>query len=259
MDLHPAPAADYSLRRYLVEAFEVVTNADSRLLRTFRALVAQPGTLTAAYFSEERDRYLRPQQVLLFCSVFYFFAQPLLGFNVLSSPLEIHLTNGGFRGWVEAQVLAEVARRGSGLEAYRAVFDAAVDGHARTLAVVMVPLFALLAAALFWKPRRFLVEHLVFATHFIAFLLLTFPAMVLVLRPAMRGVHVLGVPPGSLNTVGESIFALAWGVYLVFAVRRTYGHGWGMAVAKGFALMAGFPLVLMVYRLVLFLATFHGL
>lgn len=256
----PSPVpADYSLRRYLLEAFEVVTNADSRLVRTFRALVVRPGELTAAYFSPARDEFLRPQQVLLFCSVFYFFTQPLLGFNILSSPLQTHLTAGPFHGWVAKRVLGEVARRGGDLEAYRAVFDAAVDGHARTLAVVLVPLFALLATALFWRPRRFLVEHLVFATHFIAFLMLTIPALALVARPVLLGVHSLGVPRGDLNTLSDLLFIAAWGVYLALSIRRAYGHGWGMSVAKGAALTLGFPIVLMLYRFVLFAATFYGL
>lgn len=45
-----APAGDYSLRRYLGEGVEVLTNADSRLLGSLRARLLRPGALTAAYY-----------------------------------------------------------------------------------------------------------------------------------------------------------------------------------------------------------------
>ncbi len=254
------PQADYSLRRYLAEAVEVVTSADSRLLRTFRALVARPGSLTAAYFSPERDRYLRPQQVLLFSSVFFFFVQPLIGFNGLNSPLSIHLGQTPYSPLVEPWVAAEVARRGGDLEAYRAVFDAAVDAHARTLAFLLVPIFALLVTMVFWRPRRYFVQHLVFATHFVAVLLLLMAPLVLVLSYLARWAYAAGLGAGTAHAIGDSWGpALVCAVYLAMALRTAYGDGRGVSVAKAAVLSLGMLPVLTVYRFVLFVATFAGL
>lgn len=254
------PGADYSLRRYLAEAVEVVTNADSRLLRTFRALLARPGALTAAYFSPERDEYLRPQQVLLFGSVFFFFVQPLIGFNGLNSPLAIHLGQTPYSPLVEPLIAAEVARRGIGLEAYRSIFDAAVDAHARTLAFLLVPIFALLVALVSWRPRRFFVQHLVFATHFIAFLLLVIAPLALVLSHLARMAYAAGLGMGVADAVGDSLGpALICAVYLGLALRTAYGEGRAWAAMKAAMLSVGMLAVLTVYRFTLFLATFYGL
>jgi multisubunit Na+/H+ antiporter MnhG subunit len=256
----PQPQADYSLRRYLAEAFEVVTNADSRLLRTFRALLARPGALTAAYFSPERDEYLRPQQVLLFGSVFFFFMQPLIGFNGLNSPLSIHLSETPYSPLVAPMIAAEVARRGGDLEAYRAVFDAAVDAHARTLAFLLVPIFALLVTLVFWRPRRFFVRHLVFATHFIAFLLFLLAPMALVLSYLARAAYSAGYGEGVADAIGDSFGpGLICAVYLGLALRTAYGEGRAWAVTKAAILSVGMIVVLTVYRFTLFLATFYGL
>lgn len=260
MDIPPPALADYSLRRYLVEAFEVVTSADSRLVRTFRALLTRPGELTAAYFSTRADGYLRPQQVLLFCSVAFFFVQPLIHFNALTSPLRVHVGQTPYQRWAASMVEAEVARRGGGMEAYRTAFDAAVDANARSLAFLLVPIFAALMAVVFVRSRRYFVQHLVFATHFIAFLLLTMPLLALALFAAGRLALSAGAPAGVVGAIadwqGPSVYCT---VYLALALRRAYGEPRVAAAARGIVLALGMMVVLTVYRGVLFLATFHGL
>ena len=252
------PDADYSLRRYLAEAFEVVTNADSRLLRTCRALLTRPGVLTAAYFSPARDEYLRPQQVLLLSSVFFFFVQPLIGFNGLNSPLSIHLSQTPYSPLVAPWIMAEAARHGGGLEAYRAVFDAAVDAHARTLAFLLVPIFALLAMLVSW--RRYFVQHLVFATHFVAFLLLVLTPAVMALSALARLAYRAGLGVDAAYAIGDSFGpALLCAVYLAAALRTAYGEGPVPAAVKGVVLSLGMLPVLTAYRFILFLATYYGL
>lgn len=256
----PPEPADHSLRRYLVEFFEVVTNADSRFVRSFRALLVRPGELTAAYFSPHRDEYLRPQQILLLCSVFFFLTQPLIGFNGLTSPLEIHLSQTPYSPLVEPWVTAEVARRGGDLEAYRAIFDAAVDAHARSLAFLLVPVFALLVTLVFWRPRRYFLEHLVFATHFIAFLLLLVAPLVLVLSTVARFAYRAGARAEVAKLIGDAAGpGVFCAVYLALALRTAYGECRALAMGKAVVLSFGMLGVLTVYRFILFLARFHGL
>jgi len=255
---HTPEPADHSLRRYLVESFEVVTNADSRLVRTFRTLLTRPGELTAAYFSPRRDEYLRPQQVLLFCSIFFFFMQPLLGLKLLATPLSVHLKLMPYRHWAAALV-AEKAGAG-GLEAYRPVFDAAAGAHARTLAFLLVPLFALVVTLLFWRPRHFFVRHLVFATHFVAYLLLMVAPLAAVRMPVARLAIALGMDEAAAWQMADSLPALVlWTVYLYFALQAAYGHGRALAAVKALALCLGMAYVITAYRFILFATTFYGL
>jgi hypothetical protein len=257
-----AAEADYSLRHYVLETFEVVTSADSRVVRTFRTLVARPGTLTAAYFSQDRDTYLRPQQVLLFSSVFYFFAQPLVGFTAgFSAPLRVHLGESLYRGWAVPRVRAEVARRGGDLSTFQQVFDAAASGHARTLTFMVVPLFALLLTLLFWRPRRFFVEHLVFSTHYVAFLLLALPAQALLLtKPLTWALHSLKAPAGLVPLATDLLPTMALLLaYLYPAVGRAYGHGRWLSACKAVALSLGMMYVIMAYRFILFVTSFYGM
>ena len=235
----------------------MLTNADSRLARSFRALVGRPGELTRAYFSADRDRYLRPLQLFLFCNIFYFFVQPLVGWNTLTSPLSIHTGATLYSDWARRLVEAEIRRRGVSPETYAVEFDAVIAAHAKTLVIVLVPLFALLAAALLWRRRRYFVEHLVFSTHFIAFLLLALPPLLWIVTLAGRAGLAAGIDPAVLQFfLDASPLFLVLAAYLWVALRRAYAlsrAGAGLAAA---ALAFGLLLVLNAYRLVLFCVAF---
>ncbi len=253
-----APIIDYSLRRYLLEGVEVLTNADSRLVRSFRALVTRPGELTRAYFSADRDRYLRPLQIFLFCNVFYFFVQPLVGWNTLTSPLSVHLRATLYSAWARRLVEGEIRRRGIPPETYAAQFDAVIAAHAKTLVIALVPLFAIVAAALLWRRRRYFVEHLVFATHFIAFLLLALPLLLAIVTLMARVGVAAGIDPGVLELVLDTWpLSLALAGYLWMALRRAYALSRAGAAVAAVALAFGMMLVLTPYRLILFCVAFY--
>ena len=249
---------DYSLRRYLLEGVEAFTNVDSRLARSFRALVARPGELTRAYFSADRERYLRPLQIFLFCNVFYFFVQPLVRWNTLTSPLSIHVSATPYSAWARPLVGAEIRRRGVSPEAYALEFNAVIASHAKTLVIVLVPLFALVVAALLWRRRRYFVEHLVFSTHFVAFLLLALPPLLALVSLTLRAGVAWGIDPGELRTIldGWPLF-LAIAAYLWPALRRAYALPRAAAGITAAALAFGMLLVLTAYRLVLFCVAFY--
>src|SRR5215212_4859939 len=165
-------ARDYTLRHFLAEALNVVANLESPVPRSFGALLFRPGLLTSAYLAGRRKRYLKPLQLFVLCNVIFFFAQPLAGFNTLTTPLRIHLNNLPYSARVRDMVREEVERKGVTLEEYGKQFDATIQNQAKTLVILMVPMFALVLLALYRRQRRYFVEHLVFATHFYAFFLL---------------------------------------------------------------------------------------
>lgn len=256
----PGPfVADYSLRRYLAEGVEVLTNADSRLLSSFRALLFRPGELSRAYFSADRERYLRPLQLFVLCNVLYFFVQPLTRINTLTSPLAIHMRQQPYSRWIRGVVEAEVARRGIGMDEYRALFDATIHSQAKTLVIVMVPLFALLLLAVHAGRRRFFVEHLVFATHFVAFFILTIPVVYVIVLALGRAGLAAGIRPAVLYARLDFWPLLGWCVlYLYGGLRRAYGDGRAAALLRAAALGWGLMLVITAYRAVLFFTAFYA-
>lgn len=248
------------MRRFVGESVSTLTDVDSTLLRTFGALVGRPGRLTAEYLAGRRTRYLRPVQVFLLCNVLYFFLQPLAGFNPLTLALEGHVRSLFYSDLARSMVQAEVSSRGIPEREYAILFDATIASQAKTLVFLIIPLVALVLHAMHSRARRWLADHLVFATHFVAAFLLMILALSAILHLLLRAGRLLGLDVGWLNQ-DEPAVALLLAMlvaYLYPALRRVYGSGRATAVLRAAAL--GFMLLYIVqlYRFILFFTTFHA-
>lgn len=100
------------------------------------------------------------------------------------------------------------------------------------LLFVMLPVFALLLALLYWRQRFFLVDHLVSALHIHTLLFLLILA---------------AIPVSSLLPAASVFF----GVLIVFllhtflALRNAYGQGWRITILKFIALTIPYALLLL--------------
>ena len=252
---------DYSLRHFLGEAFNILTNVESNLFRSFAALIARPGRLTAEYFRGRRKSYLKPLQLFVFCNVIFFFVQSYAGFNSLTTPLYVHMNMLPYSAQARSLVEEELRERNISYNEYRPRFDAAIGGQAKTLVIVLVPIFALPLLVLYWRMRRYYVEHLVFSTHFFAFFLLLLPALHITTFILRRSLSAAGVRLSLLehDTFVTLVMLFFCGVYLWFAVRRVYGQGRIMTTIKCLALVATIMSVIQLYRLILFFTAFYSI
>src|SRR3982750_1679740 len=72
----------------LARILHAVTSVDGRVLRTFRRLLRQPGTLTRAYVEGQRKPFATPFAVFLIANVLFFTLQSLTHTSVLGSTLD---------------------------------------------------------------------------------------------------------------------------------------------------------------------------
>jgi hypothetical protein len=254
--------ADYSLGRFLGEAFNILTSVESNFFRSFATLVTRPGKLTTEYFKGRRKSYLKPLQLFVFCNVIFFFVQSYAGFNSLTTPLYVHLNMLPYSRLARTMVERELQERKLTYDEYRPRFDAAIGGQAKTLVIVLVPLFALLMQVLYWhrRRRRYYVEHLVFSTHFFAFFLLFLPALHLTLVTLVRGSSAIGLRVPTLlrnDSFLTLLMMFLCGIYLWLALRRMYGQGKIITTLKCLALVSGIMGVIQLYRFILFFTTFY--
>jgi hypothetical protein len=247
---------DYSLRRFLGEAFNILTSFESNFFRSFATLITRPGKLTAEYFRGRRKSYLKPLQLFVFCNVIFFFAHSYIGFNSLTTPLYVHLNMLSHSRLARHMVDSELRARNMTYDEYRPRFDAAIEGQAKTLVIVMVPLYALALQLFYWRTRRYYVEHLVFSLHFFAFLLLLIAAMHAALFVAWRFLGLRLLMLQSDNFVTLSMLSIC-GAYLFFALRRAYRQGKTLTILKCLALCLSIIVVIQLYRFILFFTTFY--
>lgn len=214
--------------------FEGLSHADSRFWRTLWLLLSRPGLLTQEFFAGRRERYLPPFRLYLVISVVLFALIPMLP---SSPPIAIDVSpDDGVTAAQACQDFDRLKNRTSGLGLRlvtglgHACQDIASNNASRLsttflhnvprMMFVLLPLVALFAALLYWRPRRYYVEHLLLQVHNHACLF-----MVLSLVAVLNLVPVLGTMANWLL-----LPYLLWYVYS--AQRRYYGQGRGRTLAK---------------------------
>ncbi len=236
-----------SLKELLHEGVRELTDVDSALLRTFGALVARPGALTHAYLAGPRGRYLRPLKIFFMANLLFFMLAGIWGTGTFATPLRYQIQQPPASSWKAAAVARKLAAEHVDLRQLEARWDATTDAHARTLVVLMIPLYALVFGLLLCWTRRPVVHHVVFAAHFMSFYLLLLSGFVAAFA-VMRVLHVPALSDARWSLIGMAMLSL----YTVPAVRRGYDVGWAVAalVTLGAAL-AALP-ILWTYRTLLF-------
>lgn len=85
----------------------------------------------------------------------------------------------------------------------------------------LLPVFAMILAVCYFRRKRFFVEHLVFGMHIHTFAFLMLAAALLV--------------PGETTGNWVKLFLIVVPpLYVLIAMRRFYGEGWGRTLVKGF-------------------------
>lgn len=250
---------DYSVRHFLGNAVEAFTSVDNKLGRTLRALLLKPGELTAAFMNGLRKPFVAPLQLFLVSNVVFFLLNSLAGFNTFTTPLFTHLYRLPYSRIARDIAIPYIAGRNIPLSEYAVRFDAAAALQAKSLIIIMVPIFALFVWTAYWRARRFFVQHLVFSLHFFSFLLLTtsvLQAVTLLLLGALAGT---GFRPSDsvIDNNVTLLQAILIGVYLYHALSRLYHEPRPFAIAKALVLTFAVGVSLTAYRFILFFITLY--
>jgi hypothetical protein len=207
------------------EAATDYLSLDNGLLRTLRLLITQPGRLSKEYVEGHHAPYVPPFRLYLLISALYF--------------VIISLTHSQQFFFVSpsSDTSAEDSRR--------------LIETMPKLMFVCLPLFALMLKAAF--PKRYYVEHLVFALHFttLAFLALSLHTVVgPTATSAITDKHFLpwGIPALILDFIAQ--FAIF--VYLFISIRRVYGPRRAVTVLYVVGFLAAYGTVMFLLLAALF-------
>jgi hypothetical protein len=242
---------DYSIVHFGETLLETLTHFDYRSVRALWVLVAKPGLLTRDYLDGRRKPYVGPIQLFVIINLF----SALLSFNTFRTPLYIQERDPPFAATKRAMAAEAQSHGGKTREEFVKEFDRTAGVQAKTWIFSMIPVYALLLMVVYGF-RRYYFEHLVFATHFYAFMLLWLlvGGLAAILILWLAGITLSG--EAMQNGVGGVIVA-GLAVYLYFALRRTYGDGAAAATARAIVLAALFFPVVQLYRLLLFFVTLN--
>ncbi len=249
----------HSFWHFVQEATEDITHADSRLWQTLIALLFRPGFLTKEFLEGRRARYLPPVRLYLVVSVIFFLiagiqsrVTPTPGVMVVARPGSLQYRvvpprTAGHPGAVPSPVATQQLCGKVLLPAWLARFQprvtqscfaaTAVGGIERLeqafqhnlerAMFLFLPLLALVMKALYHKPTRYYVEHLLFFLHNHAFLFV------------MLGIDTLlemTTRAGAVLNIAGAVLAVYLPVYFYVSMRRVYGQSRPRTLGKLVAL-----------------------
>lgn len=244
---------DLRLSHLLGSAVSALTNADGRLWGSLRALILQPGVLTADWVAGRRRRRLEPVVLFLLCNAVFFLLQPLIGWNTLTTDWQAHLMGQSYSALAREWFLPLMPREREALDAYVVAFNAHAATRANGLVIVMAPMFALGSWLMFLPQRREFAVHLVFALHFVAFWLLWMTAS-LGLASALVRAAGWAIDDAVLDDALSLATLAVTAAWLAIAARRVFGGR--LAALRGALLALVMVGVVQGYRAFLFLAAF---
>ncbi len=233
-------ARDLSIKHFFTEAAQELTSVEhSKLFHTVWSLLFRPGSLTREWIAGRRKRYLKPLNLCL-----GILALSLFAYSVYK-PVSMYDVEKFIRADKREdsiKVFERFAQR-KHME-LGAAFDRINEKWQRHMSfapLLIVGGFALVLQLIFISTRRFFVEHLVFAMHFVSFSTL----VVVLLWPVY---FFVGLKPGGYNIL-FAVFKWVLDItYMFYAVRSVYGLGRGRTLLASVVLVAGYFLV---YLLVL--------
>lgn len=252
-------AADYTLRHFLGHLLEALTHVDGKIFLTLRSLLTRPGRLTTDYLQGKRKPYIPPLQLFLIANLIFFLLHPLIGSNTLTTDLNTQLHYTWHHATAESLVTPRLALRQVPVEAYAATFDPAATTLAKSLVILLVPVFSLAVLLVHGRPPRPYAVHLVYALHFGAFWLLLICATLAVTNLTVRVLRTVDVFPSDAAVNGGilGVSLLFMTAYLHRAARTVFAPAAAWLTAlKALTLGVFFNLSLQAYRAALFFITF---
>ncbi len=252
-------ARHYGLTHFAGEVLEAFVHADGRALSTVKLLLTRPGVLTVAYMHGKRRPYMTPLQLFFVVNVVYFLWVALTWTNTFGTPLQFHVNGVFYSSVARRLVLARLIARHATYAQYAAAFDHTAMLQAKSLIILMAPLFALGTALVILPRRAYAVQHLVFALHAMCVLLLDLIVAGVVANFAINEFsRVTGVRYAwhTYDAASTLLILLALAVYLRAALRRVYGFGALSATGRAVGLCAVLVATVVIYRGILFFTTF---
>jgi len=175
VDPHPP-----TIGHFAEEVVETITHADSRLWKTLRLLLLQPGILTVDFFAGRRARYLPPIRLYFILSVVFFFLLALGPGETQTTlnNLEVNVDGvkvngcqeliyrGPFASRAEPLLRAACVRVVQDLQAGGAGFTRNFLANLPKAMFVLLPIFGGVMLAFYWRPRHLYAEHLIFLIHY---------------------------------------------------------------------------------------------
>jgi len=210
---------DLAVNHFLLHVLDEFTHLDSKVFATLRCLFLKPGFLTAEFIAGRRSRYMKPLSLFLASVALLLLADSIHPLSLYNMQRLMKLDR---KGSMDAAWQKLAAKKHQPKELIVEKVQERIHG-----VVTAVQFFNVLGmAVVLWLMyrKRYFVEHLVMALHYLAFVELC----VVLSWPVQSMIGETGWPAQifSLLIIALNVF------YLFLAFRRVYGQKIGITLTK---------------------------
>lgn len=238
-----------SLKHFIEETFEGFAHFDSKFFRTVKLLLTKPGQLSIDFSQGRRVKYMRPIPFFLVVNLIFF----IIPFrNMYTQGLDTYTSFDNYTKYnTVGLVQKELARTKLSLDEYTQIFNEKITHLSKELIFIYIPFYGLVFALLFWYKKRYFVEHLIFATHFMSFILLFgLLTAFFISIPYVVISHTSYSPV--LDKLLGYVFITCISAYVALAIRRFYQPHMIWALLTAIGIGYSFLPLMQYYRMLLF-------
>lgn len=150
---------DLTISKFVLNFFEDFFKFDSNVFKSIRFLLFRPGFLSNEYVRGRIASYIKPLKFFVFTCVVVFFLGQYIAKDDYTFPLsEFHF----FDAKIEKITLEKNITRDAFIEKFNANYFSKLPFYF----LIVVVLFTLFLALIFFKQKRVIAEHLIFSLHF---------------------------------------------------------------------------------------------
>lgn len=236
---------DFSLKHFLEETLEGFTHLDSKLFKSFYLLVFNPGFLSLENVNGVRVKYMKPIQIFIIISLFFFaFYSSATAF--FSNPMDLiraYKADFNYANIFNYNLEEAVNQKALQLsitdkEVFNKLRSEAAH-KSKAFLLLLIPVYGAFQFLLFRKKYSYYAQHLIFATHSVSFFILLdllFITCFKILR---------------YDSVGDNeifIMLAVFFVHLYFSIKKFYTYSWIGSFARSVFSFLAFIIVLVIYR-----------
>jgi Protein of unknown function (DUF3667) len=190
---------------------------DSKFFRSLIPLAAKPGFLTIAYWSGKRMHYIHPLRLFFFITIVmvivanaYYnkYEQQIKAEKIVRTDSPDNKNDTRDKATIERQNRKVV-------EGVDKTFDYA-STYLKYISFLLLPVYALVFRMLYFRHKRFYIEHLVYTLHLQSFVYIIVSAVLLIplfITPTARSWFM-------------NVILLSLAVYTLLSLRRIYRQSW---------------------------------
>ncbi len=256
MDKKPNHPTNRSLKSFAKDFIRETLHIDRSIFQTIHSLLFKPGHLTLSYFKTSDRQYIQPLKLYFAINLLFFLLIPILStsqFRIFSFDMEsLTKDNPAYQRIIADQIQSNSVSA----EIYEERFNAHLKYNQPALVFLIIPFFALILKMVYFKYKRYYLEHLYFSIHFLSFSLLSLLFSISLYRILKAALNLLSVSSNDMEAVIILLLFFLWFfIYLFIASRKFYQQKRTSSFFKTTILIIGFMIAFMIYLNILFFYT----